>query len=86
MDIDHVSPPVVLSRERLAAGLGVGACANGAVEFLRLLVLVVDVTIQVGLGSKSLATSWVRALMRPFMVSFMMTVQVRTGLSRFCAG
>ena len=68
MLVDHVSSPVVLSRERLAAVAGVGACRVYAVVLARLVVLVVDVPIKMRLRAESLITTWMAALVWPIVV------------------
>ena len=74
VDVDHVSPPVVLPRERLPSKLGVCACRLGAVEGLGLLVLVVNVAFQMCLGTKPLAAARMCAFVWPFVVASMVTV------------
>lgn len=73
MLVDHVPPPVVLSRERLAALLGVGALVLRAVKLARLVVLVVDVTVQMRLGAKPHGAAWVDTLMWAVVVALVVT-------------
>lgn len=68
MLVDHVPPPVVLPGETLAAGSGIGAPWLEAVELAGLLMFVVDVTVEVRLGTESLVAVTMGALMRPIMI------------------
>lgn len=70
--LNHVSLPVILSRESLAACSRVVASSNGTVELLLLLVPVIDVSLQMSLGAKPLAAAIIRALVVFAMVSLMM--------------
>ena len=74
MLVDHVPPPVVLPGETLAAGSGIGAPWLEAVELAGLLMFVVDVTVEVRLGTESLVAVTMGALMRPIMIPPVMTV------------
>jgi hypothetical protein len=71
--VDHVSPPVVLSRERLPSLSGVRTVVLGAEVLLCFRMFVVDVPIQMCLGAKSLAAALVSAYMRPVVISRVMT-------------
>ena len=61
MDFRHVSLPVVLSWESLASSTGVVASLNGTMKLLFLFMPVIDMTLQMCLGTKALATCRVRA-------------------------
>lgn len=63
VNLGHVSLPVVLSRERLAAQFGVVAPLNSTMVLLLLLVSIVDVPLQMSLGPETFAASRIRALM-----------------------
>lgn len=62
MNLDHVSLPIVFSGEGFASCSGIIAAGNRTMEFLLLLVPVIDMSLQMGLGAKALAAAWVRAL------------------------
>ena len=68
--VDHVPAPVVLARERLAAGDRVGAALFGAVVLAALAVLVVDVTVQMRPRAEALAAARNCALVWPLVVTF----------------
>lgn len=71
----HVSPPIVFPRERLSTALfRVGTAWNGTVVFPRLIVFVVDMPVQVRLGTESFVA--LRALMGSFVVTLVVTVIV----------
>lgn len=63
VDLGHVSLPIVLSGECLAAGPRVVAPLDGAVELLLLLVTVVYMSLQMRLCTESFATCRVRTPM-----------------------
>jgi hypothetical protein len=69
-----VSLPVILSRKSLAPGSGVIAPNDRAMEFLLLLMPVIDVPLQMGLGAKTFAAASIRALVVFAMISLMMPV------------
>lgn len=71
--VQHVPPQVVLAREGLAPLSRVRARLLGAVVPPRLLVLVVDVAVEMGLGTESLPTPRPFTDVRPVMVSLMVT-------------
>lgn len=79
MLVDHVSPPVVFPGETLASHFGVQASRVKAVELVQFGMLVVDMTIQVCLGSELLVASLVLALVRPVMVPLVVAVIVSCG-------
>lgn len=74
----HMPPPVILPRERLAALPGVRAVLLRAVVLPRLVVLVIDVAIQVGLGAEPHVAAWMEALMRSLMVPFVVAIAFRS--------
>lgn len=73
VDLDHVSLPVVFSGERFAASSGIITASNRAVEFLLLLVPVINVSLKMSLGTEALATAWIWALVVFTMVSLVMS-------------
>lgn len=73
VNLDHVSLPIIFSGESLAARSGIIAASNRAMEFLLLLVPVIDMSLQMGLGAKALATAWVRALVVFTVIALMMS-------------
>ena len=73
MLVHHVPPPVILPRERLATLSGPRAIRLSTVVLARLVVLVVDVAIQMGLGAKPHGAAGVDALVWPIMVPLVMT-------------
>lgn len=68
-----VAHPVVFARKRFPALDRVRASRFGTVEFPRLFMLVIDVTIQVCLRTKLLVAAVYRAFVLPLVVSLMMT-------------
>lgn len=73
MNLDHVSLPVVFSGECFAACSGIITAGDRAVEFLLLLVPVINVSLKMSLGTKALATAWVWALVVFAMISLVMS-------------
>lgn len=69
MNLHHVSLPIVLSREGFATISRIVASRHAAVELLLLFVPVVDVSLEMCLGSEALAAVRVRAFMIFAMVS-----------------
>lgn len=76
MLVHDMSPPVILSWERLAPLSGVRAIRLRAVKFLGLVVLVVDVTIEMGLGAKSHDAARMWALVWSIMIALMVTTRL----------
>lgn len=72
MNLDHVSLPIIFSGESFAACSGIIAADNRTMEFLLLLVPVIDMPLQMGLGAKALAAAWVRALVVFTVIALMM--------------
>ena len=70
----HVSAPVVLAGERLAALARPGTPGLGTVVLARLVVLVVDVPVQMGFGAEAPVTVGVGALVWSLMVPLVMAV------------
>lgn len=71
----HVPPPIILTREGLAAALlRVRTAANRAVVLSCFVVLIIDVPVQMCFGTKSLVT--LRALMRALVIALVVTVEV----------
>lgn len=73
MNLDHVSLPVVFSGECFATCSGIITAGDGAVEFLLLLVPVINMSLQMSLGAEALATAWVWALVVFAMVSLVVS-------------
>lgn len=73
MLVNHVSPPVILARKRLASHLGVRAAGLQTVELAQLVVLVVDVSLQVRLGAELLVAALVGTLVWPLVVASVVT-------------
>lgn len=69
----HVSPPVVLSRKTFPSRFRVWAALYCAMIFALGEVFIVDVTIEVCLGSKPHITTEFWTLMWPLMISLVMT-------------
>ena len=72
--VDHVPPPVVFPGERAAALSRPRALGHRAVELASLLMLVVDVTVQMGLGAEPHGAARVGALVWSFVVAFVMAI------------
>lgn len=66
-----MSFPIVFAREPLAALLRVVAAWYRAMELLLLFVAIVDVSLKMSLGSKSLGTVRVRTFVIPCVISLM---------------
>jgi hypothetical protein len=73
VNLDHVSLPVVFSGECFATCSGIITAGDRAVEFLLLLVPVINVSLKMCLGAEALATARVRALVVFAMVSLVMS-------------
>lgn len=80
VDLGHVPLPVVLAGESLASLPRVVAARHRAVELLLLLMAVVDVPLQMRLGTEALAARGVRTLVVFAVVAPMVPVMV-SGLS-----
>jgi len=74
MLVEHMPPPVIFPREGLSTQERVGAVWLQAMEFFALGVLVVDMTIQVSLGTEPSAAAVERAFMGTLMVALVMAV------------
>lgn len=80
MLILHVSSPIILSGEGLSTSLfRVSASRHRAVVFPCLVVLVVDVPVEMCFCAEALVT--LRALVRSFMITFVMTVSYSKHMS-----
>lgn len=75
MLVHDVSPPVVLSREGFTTLSRIRATVFRTVEFPRLVVLIIDVTVKMGLGTKSHGTPRMRALVWSVVIAFVMTAK-----------
>jgi Na+/H+-translocating membrane pyrophosphatase len=76
MNIHHMPPPVVLSRERFAALLRISTCRLRAMILPCLVVLVIDMAIEMRLGAKSLATALMRTLMWSLVIPLVVASEV----------
>lgn len=74
--LNHVPPPVILSGERLAP-LEVGTARVCTVIRLGLQVLVVDVTVEMCLGTELLVTTFVGAVVLAVMIALVMVKFVK---------
>jgi hypothetical protein len=68
----HVPSPVVFPGERLSALSGIRATLLRTVILPRLVVLIVDMTIQVGFGTEPFPAAGNSTLVRTFVISLMM--------------
>lgn len=73
VNFNHVSLPVVFSGECFTTCSGIITAGDGAVEFLLLLVPVIDVSLKMGLGTETFAAAWICALVVFAMVSLVMS-------------
>lgn len=76
VDLGHVSLPVVFARKSFAALSGVLAIRHGTVKLLLLLVTVIDVSLEMCLGTKAFATIRIVALVILYMVTLVMSMFV----------